>query len=175
MSVKDGVIIKNLPMPKPKTEVAQKGKISRNWRRDPEILARLTIVAQNLLTRTPLEQIAQVTGSSIRTVNRDVERVRTLWRETMLRDIEERVLDALYQYKGIQRVAWEEFDKDSKNRNPRYLQIILDAQNHIDTLEGTKNIGSQISLESQSVMEVEQTNVDVKQLTNEELIAIINA
>ncbi len=138
MSVKDGVKTKNLPMPIPKTEVAVKGKISRNWRRDPDILARLTVVAQNMLTRTPLEKIAQVTGSSLRTVNRDVERVRTLWRETMLKDIEERVLDALYQYRGIQRVAWEEFDLDPNNRNPRYLQIIMDAQNHIDSLEGTK-------------------------------------
>jgi hypothetical protein len=138
----------SLPQPQPDVEHVSPGRTSRNWRSDPVIMARLTVVAELLLRRANAYQISQATGSSFVTAKRDITRVRTLWRENALADIEHRRQEAVEQYRLIQQRAWDQYSKKENAgsaRQPRYLQIVMDAQNHIDDLEGTKKAPMPIS------------------------------
>ncbi len=65
------------------------GKKSVKWDRDPEIMLRLTSVAQLMIRGVSLPQIAQALDVCTRTASRDVRRVRTLWRRQSVREIEE--------------------------------------------------------------------------------------
>lgn len=159
-----------LPTPPIKAEKAPKGRKSKSWRTDAEIQTRLSVVAELMIRRANMEQIAKATGSSLATAKRDVARVRTLWREAALENIEDRRQEAISQYKAIQLRAWDEYTrkKENENKNPRFLQIVMDAQAHIDDIEGTKKIPPQLLLN----LPVDQSADD---LTDDELAAIILA
>lgn len=130
MSLKAGV-----PVPKPKVEPAQKGKKSVGWRNDPVILARLAAVAEIMLMRGTAAQIAETFDCSLATAKRDISRVRMLWKEQARGDINSKREESLAEYRLIQTRAWVEFrDK----RNPRYLEVIMNAQDRIVEIEGTK-------------------------------------
>lgn len=140
--------IKPIPAPPPGVEPVKRGRKSKPWRNDPTIMARLSVVADMLIRRANTQQIAQATGASFVTAKRDIARVRLLWRESALNEIEDRRIESIEQYKTIQLRAWSEYInvEKGKSKNPRYLQIAMDAQNHIDDLEGTKKIPAPINI-----------------------------
>jgi hypothetical protein len=117
------------------TKKASKGKISKNWRNDAEILTRLAAVAEMMLRGAKSHQIAVALNESLTTAKRDIGCVRALWSEESRGEIEAVKDQSLEQYNLVITKAWAEFEK---NKSARFLSVVLDAQGKIDDIVGTR-------------------------------------
>lgn len=118
-----------------KVEKAGKGKISRGWRNDAEILNRLSTVADMMLRGHRAHQIAAALDCSLTTAKRDIARVRTMWSEESRSEIETAKDRSIEQYLLVIERAWQEFES---KKSSRFLSIIIEAQSKIDDIIGTR-------------------------------------
>jgi hypothetical protein len=134
--------------------LATKGKKSVKWDRDPDILARLEGVAQMMIRGAKAWQIAEAFDVSITTVNRDIRRVRILWRRESEQSIEESRQESLAKLRSLQQQALTEYDKTArttfKGRDGqdvkgakssgaiRWLKFARECERDIVDLEGTR-------------------------------------
>ena len=125
----------DLPQPEPGTEFPHEGKLSVSWRNDPVILARLNAVAAMMLRGSKQYEISKAMECSIATTRRDITRVRTLWREELKGQIDEKREQSIAHYKLVQSSAWDAYNKTESHN---FLRIILDAQAKIDDIEGNQ-------------------------------------
>ncbi len=121
----------------------RKGKKTPPWQDDAEVLFRLETVSEMMLRGKTNHAIAAVTGTSASTVRRDRKRVRELWNDHSLRHIEENMARTVATLRLVQREAFSMwFDQDASDivrlRNPKYLEIILKAENQVADVQGTK-------------------------------------
>jgi hypothetical protein len=125
----------NVTQPKPIVELHPKGKKPLSWRKDPVILARLAAVSEMMLRGADAWQIATALEASLATARRDITRVRTLWRENSLLDIQNTREKAIAQYNLIITRAWADYNKKS---SPHWLRIVMEAQEKIDNIYGNQ-------------------------------------
>lgn len=123
------------PIKKGAKNVTRKGKKSIAWDQDPEILKRLTRVAELMLDGKYSWQIAEELRCSIATAKRDIKRVRELWKTTAKEDLEDLYNDSIATYKRAQLTAWNEIRRDPK-KAAQLLGVILDAQKQKERLSG---------------------------------------
>jgi len=150
------------PQPKPepvKVEIEmpklppphKRNKKSVAWDQDPEILARLSTVANMMTQGAKSYQIADALSVTIKTIQRDMTRVYTLWRRESMQEIDDARAKSIAQYEEIKTRAWEGYRKvsgyinESRMPNPRlikeqqnFLKLAMDAESHIADLQGTK-------------------------------------
>ena len=130
---------------------------------------RLEQVNQMLVRGARNWQIAEALSTSMRTVARDINRVRELRRRATEQDIAKHVNDSVAQYEAIRNEAWRGYDAD-KRMGREWLKTAIDAQQAID-----KILGVQAPLRSQ--VEVEHSGVimsrDLEGLTDAELEQLI--
>jgi hypothetical protein len=112
-----------------------KGKKAISWRRDEAILIRLVSVAEIYLRGGNLLSIARAFNYSLRTAKRDLARVKTLWREQCLADLDDERAEALAQYRLIITRGWADYNKKP---SPHWLRVIMDAQEKIDNIYGNQ-------------------------------------
>jgi hypothetical protein len=141
---------KRIPQPSPAVEYRKKGKKSINWRLDIIILKRLALVADLMLRNLPSWEImervqAEIGGGrldagegaySLATAKRDIQRVKTLWRESANGAVASYREESIALYRSIVREARDNFDL---TKNPRYLEIAIDAQKVLDERNGLKS------------------------------------
>lgn len=131
---------KATPLAKPKAEGdrRRKGKKNLPWNEDPEILQRLSTVAEALIKHKTALEIAQETKVSIGTAKRDITRVRELWRDDAKDRIQFSRDLAIAQYGAEIKQAWADLSTlpvTHPNR-PAALNVILRAQERIDKVTG---------------------------------------
>ena len=118
------------------------GKKSVRWDRDPDIMFRLTEVAQLMIRGSTLPQIAQELEISIRTASRDVRRVKILWRRQAVREIEElrqshrARLDWMFQQALEQFVDGKLKEEPAPRGLQAWLRLAADIEGEIVNLDG---------------------------------------
>jgi len=118
------------------------GKKSVRWDRDPDIMFRLTEVAQLMIRGSTLPQIAQELKVSIRTASRDVRRVKILWRRQAVREIEElrqghrARLDWMFQQALNQFMAGKLKEEPAPRGLQAWLKLAADIEGEIVNLDG---------------------------------------
>lgn len=118
------------------------GKKSVRWDRDPDIMFRLTEVAQLMIRGNTLPQIAQELDVSIRTASRDVRRVKTLWRRQAVREIEElrqghrARLDWLFQQALTQFMENQPAEGPPPRGLQAWLKLAADIEGELIDLDG---------------------------------------
>lgn len=120
-------------------DTVRRGKKSVNWKDDPEILQRLTIVATLMNKNKRGYEIAAETKVSLETARRDISRVRELWAEDAREHIKTAKDIALAQYSQVIHDAREDLVKVKSRGNPvraAYYNVILRAQKSIDSVSG---------------------------------------
>ena len=119
---------------------AQHKRKSIPWREDPDILARLEVVANLMVNGAKNPQIATALGVDLRTAGRDVARVRELWRKASEHTIEDKRAASLATYKEIQMRLWEEYRilKGAEKSTVKVLLGIADVEGEITKIEGTR-------------------------------------
>lgn len=115
----------------------RKGKRSRRWDRDPDVLMRLESVAQLMLRGAKIWQIAEAMGYSFSTARRDIQRVRKMWATETGHKLGELRDASVAQLREVQLRAWQEYDK-AQRKNPSWLRLIRDCELDIVNLQGTK-------------------------------------
>jgi ribosomal protein L29 len=120
------------------TRTRRPRKKSVRWMSDPEILNRLNIVAQLLLENRPAHEIAAAFDPpvGIRTIRRDIARVRELWKLRAEEGLEVTRNQAQEQYLKVIQEAWSKVTA-APERADRYLAIVISAQGNLDRLNGT--------------------------------------
>lgn len=121
--------------PKSASRVTRKGKKSLAWDADPEILKRLTSVAEMMIQGKYSWQIAEANKCSIATAKRDVGRVRELWKQAAKEKMDSLLGDSLATYTKVQEEAWSKV-KANPEKADRFLAVILSAQAAVDKLAG---------------------------------------
>jgi len=120
----------------------RKGKKSRPWRGDVDILRRLDVVATMMVQGAQSWQIAEALEVSLKTITRDRRRVRLLWKDKANDEVEECRQESLAQLRSVRMHAWDRYtakDSDGKVKNSAtWLRIILEAERDIAKLEGTQ-------------------------------------
>lgn len=115
----------------------RKGKKSISYDQDPEILARLAIVAEMLLVGAKAFQIAATMNCSLATAKRDIGRIKQLWKDDARGEIDGFRSAALALYRLVIMRTWEEYGKkDNANKKDRYLTLIVATQKEIDRING---------------------------------------
>lgn len=117
-------------------DTEREGKKSINWKEDPEILERLTTVADLMNMNQPSWVIAAETETSIATAKRDMARVRELWKEFANERLEGSLDTSLMQYGEVINKAWENYKDAPASMKAQYLNVILKAQERIDKVSG---------------------------------------
>jgi hypothetical protein len=125
-----------------------KGKKAISWRKDTTILLRLVSVAEIYLRGGNLINIAHAFDCSLSTAKRDLARVKTLWREQSLADLDDLRSESLAEYHLLIVKAWAEFNKKPSHH---WLRVIMDAQEKIDNIYG-----------NQASKRVEVTELDIE-------------
>ena len=115
--------------------VTRKGKKSVSWDQDPEILKRLTRVAEMMLDGKYSWQIAEELRCSLATAKRDIRRVRELWKTISKEKMEDLLGDSLATYTRVQLTAWNQLRREPA-KAAGLLKVILDAQEKVDKLAG---------------------------------------
>mgnify|MGYP001472120636 CR=1 FL=1 len=169
------VAIEMPPLPPPR----KRNKKNVAWDQDPEILARLSTVANMMTQGAKSYQIADALSVTIKTIQRDITRVYTLWRRESLQEIDDARAKSIAQYEEIKTRAWEGYRKVSgyvngaNMPNPRlmkeqqnWLKLAMDAESQIADLQGTKI--TRLSLDGK----VEHT-LRASDLTDEQLLSFI--
>lgn len=123
------------PIKKGAKNVTRKGKKSIAWDQDPEILKRLTRVAELMLDGKYSWQIAEELRCSIATAKRDIKRVRELWKTISKEKMEDLLGDSLATYNRVQLTAWAQL-RANPEKAAHLLKVILDAQERVDKLAG---------------------------------------
>ena len=171
--VKVDIAMPQLPHPR------KRNKKNVAWDQDPEILARLTTVANMMTQGAKSYQIADALSVTIKTIQRDITRVYTLWRRESMQEIDDARAKSIAQYEEIKTRAWEGYRKasgfvnESRMPNPRlmkeqqnWLKLAMDAESQIADLQGTKI--TRLSLDGK----VEHT-LRASDLTDEQLLVFI--
>jgi hypothetical protein len=130
------------------------GKRKIRWDRDPDILARLEGVAQMMIRGGKAWQIADAFDVSLRTANRDIRRVRILWKRESEQSIEKSRQESLAKLRALQQQALTEYDKVArqtfKDRDGKeikgaktrgalqWLKFARECEQDIVALEGTR-------------------------------------
>jgi hypothetical protein len=123
--------------PGPKVKVKRKGKKSLPFDQDAEILARLAVVAEMMLVGAKPFQIASTMDYSLASANRDLARIKQLWKENAREEIDQSRIVALAQYRLVLMRAWEEFGKKGNEcRRHLFLNQVLATQREIDRVLG---------------------------------------
>jgi hypothetical protein len=123
------------PVKKGAKNVTRKGKKPIPWNDDPEILKRLTRVAELMLDGKYAWEIAEELRTSIATAKRDIGRVRELWKTHALEKSENLFGNSLATYNRVQTRAWQGMIKNPE-KEAHYMKIILEAQEKIDKIAG---------------------------------------
>lgn len=126
----------NIELPDRAGDTEREGKKSINWREDPEILERLTTVADLMNKNQPSWVIAAETETSLATAKRDMARVRELWKEFANERLEGSLDTSLMQYGEVINNAWQEYKNAPASMKAQYLNVILKAQERIDKVSG---------------------------------------
>lgn len=140
---KPAIIIPELPPPR------NRSKKNIAWDQDEEILRRLATVAILVNQGATTVQIKDTFSTSLRTAQRDVERVYTLWRRGSMQQVDDALAKSIAQYEEIKTRAWEGYRKASSamsemrvyspkiaNEQREWLEIAMKAQSQIDKLRG---------------------------------------
>ncbi len=115
--------------------VTRKGKKSVPWEQDPEILKRLTRVAEMVLDGKYSWQIAEEMRCSIATAKRDIRRVRDLWKSISKEKMEDLLDESLATYTRVKLTAWNHIVRNP-DKAAQLLKVITDAQEKVDKLAG---------------------------------------
>ena len=127
-----------LKKPVRKGDTRRKGKRSTGWKDDPEILIRLSKVAELMNQNKRSFEIASECGLSIATAKRDIARVREWWKE----DAEDRLMNsvdiAIAQYGSVIQKTWSDIQGVPSRSpvRPAMMNVILRAQERIDKVTG---------------------------------------
>jgi hypothetical protein len=125
-----------LPDPQKKgVKVTRKGKKSVTWNEDPEILKRLTRVAELMLSGKYAWEIAEENRCSLATAKRDIRRVRDLWAAEAMDKLDSLLGDSLATYQRIMKTAWANIVRYPE-KSAQYLREIRETQKEIDKLGG---------------------------------------
>jgi len=142
--VKPVVVIPELPPPKNRT-----GRWMP-WDQDEETLARLATVANMIVQGAKGHQIAEALSISLRTAQRDMARVYTLWRRDSMQQVDDARAKSIAQYEEIKTRAWEGYRKVASeiadkgystrlaSQQQSWLELAIKAQSQIDDLLGLK-------------------------------------
>ena len=125
------------PAVRPASEVKRKGKKSISYTDDPEILARLALVARLMLMGKPAYKIAEELKESLGTAKLDMARVRSIWRKESRGKISAQRDEALAQYRLTREKAWDLIDKNP-DKAERFLPLVLASQERIDKVVGNE-------------------------------------
>lgn len=108
------------------------------WQQDPAILQRLALVEEYHLLGHTNYQVADIltergTTCSEPTVRRDLERIRSLWRERIGDSVQKHRDRAVISYRRVQRAAWQEFEttKSTSLNKSAYLNTVKSAEDSI--------------------------------------------
>lgn len=110
---------------------------SVKWDQDPEILARLEVVAQMVLQGAKRWQIAKQLETSLRTASRDIRRVRALWRRSAEQRVETLRMEYREGYRFMQGQAYDQFLTEPSDGRP-WLRLALDCQDRLVELDGVR-------------------------------------
>ena len=143
-------------------------KKSVAWNQDPDILARLTQVATMMNQGAVIHQIASAFGVSISTANRDVARVKRLWREASKGEIEDKRAEVLAGFEEIRLRAYEDYRaaKQEKRGGIAALRLALDAQKEIAAVLGVKITNIDLTSKGEKL-------TDARSISDAELVALL--
>jgi hypothetical protein len=171
--VKPQIIIPELPPPR------KRSKQNIPWDQDIEILARLATVANLMVQGARGHQIAEALSIPIRTAQRDMQRVFTLWRRDSMQQVDDARAKSIAQYEEIKTRAWEGYRKASAemsqsrvysskiaNQQQSWLELAMKAQAQIDDLLGLKIT----KLDIQGKIE---HSINPEELSDDQLMTII--
>jgi len=141
--VKPQIIIPELPPPR------NRSKKNIAWDQDEEILRRLATVATLVNQGATTVQIKEALSISLRSAQRDVQRVYTLWRRDSMQQVDDARAKSIAQYEEIKTRAWEGYRKASSEMSQlrvyspkiaseqrNWLETAMKAQAQIDRLLG---------------------------------------
>jgi hypothetical protein len=167
------VVIPELPPPK------KRNRKTIAWDQDEEILARLATVANMMVQGAKTHQIKDVFGYDMRTAQRDIARVYTLWRRESMQQVDDARAKSIAQYEEVKTRAWEGYRKVSSaiaemriyspklgSEQRGWLELAMKAEAQIAKLQGTEKTNIHLS------GSVEHT-VNARDLSDDELLAII--
>lgn len=170
---KPEIIIPELPPPR------NRNKQNVAWDTDVEILARLATVANMMVQGAKAYQIAEALSVNIRTAQRDMQRVYTLWRRDSMQQVDDARAKSIAQYEEIKTRAWEGYRKvssvmnETKSYSPKlaneqrgWLELALKTQAQIDKLLGLEITKLDIQAK------IEHT-INPEELTDDQLTTII--
>ncbi len=171
--VKPEIIIPELPPPR------NRNKQNVAWDQDNEILRRLATVANMMVQGATALQIGEALSINIRTAQRDMQRVYTLWRRGSMQEVDDARAKSIAQYEEIKTRAWEGYRKASSamnemrvyspkiaNEQRNWLETAMKAQAQIDRL-----LGLEITkLDIQGKIE---HHINPEELTDDQLMTII--
>ncbi len=133
---------------------AKHDKKSVPWDKDPDILARLAMVATMMNQGALIHQIAAALGVSISTANRDVARVKELWRRASKDDIEDQRAASIASLIEIKTRAWEDYraaKKSGGHGGMAALRLALDVEKEIAAMQGTKITKIDLTSQGESI------------------------
>ena len=135
-----------------------------NWDEDTDIMRRLSTVASMMVQGAKTYQIAETMGYSLRTAQRDCNRVRDLWMREAALSVEESRAANIAQYEEIKASAWRQYRQD---KSYYWLKVVMDAENRISELQGTKRpLGVDITSKGEALF-------SAREMSDDELAAII--
>jgi Trp operon repressor len=145
-------------------------KKSVAWDKDPDILARLNIVASMMNQGAKVHQIASSLACSISTANRDVARVKELWRRASKGEIEDKRAEVLAGLEEIKLLAYDDYRaaKQEKRGGMAALRLALDAQKEIAAVLGVKITNIDLTSKGEKIS-------DARAWTDDELAALLAA
>ena len=149
------------------------------WDQDNEILRRLATVANMMVQGATAVQIGEALSINIRTAQRDMARVYTLWRRGSMQQVDDARAKSIAQYEEIKTRAWEGYRKASSamsemrvyspklaNEQRGWLELALKTQAQIDKLLGLEITKLDIQAK------IEHT-INPEELTDDQLTTII--
>lgn len=168
---KPEIIIPELPPPR------NRNKQNVAWDTDVEILARLATVANMMVQGAKAYQIAEALSVNIRTAQRDMQRVYTLWRRDSMQQVDDARAKSIAHYEEIKTRAWEGYRKVTSSMNGTYspklaneqrswLELAMKAESHIDRLLGLEI--TKLDIQGK----IEHT-INPEELTDDQLTTII--
>jgi hypothetical protein len=119
----------------PASNVTRKNKWSKPANEDPEILARLSRVAAMILKGVPAYKMAESEKMSVATAQRDISRVKAIWRRQANEKLGNLRDAAIAEYKLVIAQCWELAEKYPE-RADRFFTQVVSAQARIDKVTG---------------------------------------
>jgi len=171
--VKPQIIVPELPPPR------NRNQKNIPWDQDEEILRRLATVANLIVQGAKGHQVAEALSIPIRTAQRDIQRVYTLWRRDSMQQVDDARAKSIAQYEEIKTRAWEGYRKASATMSEmrvyspkiaseqrNWLETAMKAQAQIDKLLG-------LEITKMAVVGKIQHTINPEELSDEELLTII--